>query len=480
MSRETRLPEAVQVARLALMKDYPYLSAGLMALIPVESEQCPTMAVDQFWRLYFNPTVVETWSHEEIMAVLWHELTHLTHEHHDRARIMGAYNLPWNVAADAEINDDLREIGMKLPDGVVYPEQLTYKGTKKQMPEKLMAEEYYDNLDIQEIKCSCPDHNDPNSSQSGAGQSSDGQTGNESGEDGDSQTSANSGDQSGDSEGTGEQGGGSKCAHTTKQQSDPNCPIHGKNPIPHGSGSGMVPAPWEPQTGDGDDGQGTRKVGQAEGEIIRRTVAEDTKEVAEKSRGTVPGFMERWASQKLKPQVPWRQVLRGAIRKMLADTTGATDYTRRKPSRRQSAFGKVIMPSLRMPVPNVAMAIDTSGSMGEKELAAGLAEVKGVLRGLGLRDMTVFAVDHAVGFAQKVTNPDKVKLIGGGGTDMGIAIAQAEQMKETPDFLIVFTDGYTPWPPNPPRNFKLIVVSTTDTPGPEYARTVHINMDQGR
>lgn len=509
MSREDRLPEKVQVARLALMREFPYLSAGLMAFIPVNEPRCPTMGVDKFWRLYFNEKEVDTWSEDEIKGVLWHELTHLTHEHHDRARIRGAYDTPWNVAADAEINDDLREAGMSLPKGVIYPETIHHKDTGKPMAEHLLAEEYYDALDIREVECSCPQ----NSSQSGQGQSSGGQTGNQSGEN--SQTSTQGSEQDGgdQSENSGEtdgQSGGSECNHdhshgdssqgqngstSTDGQgdpsgsqngagqsgagsTDPNCPIHGKNPIPHSSASGMKPAEWEQQ--DSGDGSDPRKVGQAEGEIIRRQVAEDTKEFGEKNRGTVPGFMERWAEQKLRPQVPWRQVLRGAIRKMLSEAMGATDYTRKRPSRRQSAHGKVVMPSLRQPVPEVAMAIDTSGSMGNKELAAGLAEVKGVLRGLGLRDMTVFAVDHAVGFAEKVTNPNKVKLIGGGGTDMGIAIKQAEQMRPLPDFLIIFTDGYTPWPRKAPTGFKLIVVSTTEAEGPDYAKTIHIDMERNR
>lgn len=509
MSQEDRLPEAVQVARLALMREFPYLSAGLMAFIPVNEPKCPTMGVDQFWRLYFNEKEVAKWTEDEIKGVLWHELTHLTHEHHDRARIRGAYDVPWNVAADAEINDDLREIGLALPKGVIYPETIHHKDTGKPMDEHLLAEEYYDALNIKEVECSCP--------QSGGTQQQGQSSGGQSGSDGDQSSpqsqqgsGQDSGGQSGSSEATDEHGGGSEChdhSHGDSAQTnsggststdgqgdqsspqsgagqsgagstDPNCPIHGKNPIPHSSSSGMKPAPWEKQ--ESAEGNDPRKVGQAEGEIIRRQVAEETKDVAEKNRGTVPGFMERWAKEKLRPQVPWRQVLRGAIRSMVSEAMGATDYTRRKPSRRQSVHGNVVMPSLRQPTPEVAMAIDTSGSMGTKELAAGLAEVKGVLRGLGLRDMTVFAVDHAVGFAEKVTNPNKIKLIGGGGTDMGIAIQQAQNMRPLPHFLIIFTDGYTPWPSKAPTEFKLIVVSTTDAEGPEYAKTVHIDMERGR
>lgn len=492
--KESRLPEKIQVARLKLMRSYPYISAGLLALVPVETDKVPTMAVDQHWRLYFNRQTVEGWTEDEIAGVLWHELMHLLSEHHDRARLQNAYHVAWNVATDAEINDDLRQLpDIELPEGCVYPEMLIDKHTQKPQPEGQLAETYYDGLDIQVVSCSCGSgQGNSDGSQSGQDQSSDGQTGSN-GQDESGQASgqqATDGGQSGSSEPQDGQGGGSECGdghhhpHSGQSSSgsngtDPNCPIHGDNPIPHGSASGMNPGEWEAQESDSGD-SGPRKVGSAEGEIIKRKVASDTEEAASKSRGTVPGFMERFARDKLRPQVPWRQVLRGAIRKMLADVAGAVDYVRTRPSRRQSAYGKVVMPALRSPTPEVAFAIDTSGSMGTKELEQALGEVKGVLQGLGIRDITVFAVDHAVGFASKIADPSKIKLIGGGGTDMGIAIEQAEKMRPRPDFLVIFTDGYTPWPATPPRGFKVIVVSTTNETGPEWAKTVHVKVGEGR
>lgn len=45
----------------------------------------------------------------------------------------------------------------------------------------------------------------------------------------------------------------------------------------------------------------------------------------------------------------------------------------------------MVLPSLRSPLPWVAVIIDTSGSIGDPELGVAPAEVAGVLREVGVR-----------------------------------------------------------------------------------------------
>src|SRR5690606_38416681 len=119
-------------------------------------------------------------------------------------------------------------------------------------------------------------------------------------------------------------------------------------------------------------------------QAIRRLTAEGIRGHA-RARGHVPAGWRRWAEAVLEPVVDWRQVLAGSVRRAVASASGAVDYTYQRPSRRAASQRKVVLPSLRRPVPTVAIVIDTSGSMSEDALGAALAEVAGVLRSIGLR-----------------------------------------------------------------------------------------------
>ena len=210
--------------------------------------------------------------------------------------------------------------------------------------------------------------------------------------------------------------------------------------------------------------------------LLCRQVAQDCIRHA-KEPGTVPGGLLRWAEQLLQPAVDWRRVLAAELRRAVADTAGAVDYSYRRPSRRASVAGQVVLPALRRPVPEVAVVCDTSGSMTEDLLAAALAEVEGLLRSLGMaRRLRVLACDTAVGPARRVTSARQVELVGGGGTDMGAGIAAAAQLRPRPAVTVVLTDGYTPWPFGPPQGMRVVVALLGDDApdGPEWARAVRV------
>jgi predicted metal-dependent peptidase len=126
----------------------------------------------------------------------------------------------------------------------------------------------------------------------------------------------------------------------------------------------------------------------------------------------------------------------------------------------------------------VAVVIDTSGSMGEKELGQALGELKALLRH---HRPTVYTVDAEVHTAQKVFSLDQVRLLGGGGTDMGRGIEKA--VEDGHDLVVVLTDGYTPWPEKPPR--ATIVIGLIHDKGesppeaPPWAKVVPIPVSRG-
>jgi predicted metal-dependent peptidase len=210
--------------------------------------------------------------------------------------------------------------------------------------------------------------------------------------------------------------------------------------------------------------------------LLERDVARRIKE-HQRRYGNAPAGWGRWADNVLEPTVSWQRLLASAVRRGVADVAGRVDFSYRKPSRRSSVTPDVVLPSLRQPLPKVAMVLDTSGSMNDQMLSQSLAEVQGVLRGLGVgrRHLRIVCCDAMAFEAQKVMAASEVQLLGGGGTDMGAGLAKVAELRPRPDLVIVLTDGYTPWPAAPPRGIK-VIVGLMDPMGtvPEWARAIAI------
>jgi predicted metal-dependent peptidase len=241
-----------------------------------------------------------------------------------------------------------------------------------------------------------------------------------------------------------------------------------KSSLDCGSGADGLGRPWQA------DQPGALPPWQAR--LLQRLVAQQCVS-AGKRAGNVPAGLLRWAQDVLEPKVDWRRALAAELRKAVADTAGAVDYTYRRPSRRAAAAGNVVLPALRRPVPEVAVVCDTSGSMSDDLLSASLAEVQGLLSALGLaRSLRVLACDTAAGPAQRISSARQVELVGGGGTDMGTGIAAAARLRPRPAVIVVLTDGYTPWPDGAPRGSRVVVgLLGDDAPeAPGWARAIRV------
>jgi hypothetical protein len=212
-------------------------------------------------------------------------------------------------------------------------------------------------------------------------------------------------------------------------------------------------------------------------DLLRRKVAQDV--IAHgKQPGTVPAGLLRWAEEILRPKVNWRTVLAAELRRAVAEVSGAVDYSYRRPSRRSAVAGRVVLPALRRPVPEVAVVCDTTGSMTGDLLATALAEVEGLLRALGLaRQVRVLACDTAAGPAQRVRSARQVQLVGGGGTNMGAGIAAAAALRPRPAVTVVLTDGYTPWPARAPKGMRVVagLLGEQAPDAPPWARAVRVS-----
>ncbi len=147
----------------------------------------------------------------------------------------------------------------------------------------------------------------------------------------------------------------------------------------------------------------------------------------------------------LKPQIDWRDVLR----EFISTTCAGKDFsTWARPNRRFVSAG-VYMPSgISQSVGELVIAIDTSASIGQRELTTFLSEIKSVcdnVRPDRIRLLywdTKVCADETYNHAETDTLVQSTKPAGGGGTDVSCVSEYMAEHKINPQAVIVFTDGY--------------------------------------
>ncbi|MFC8797275.1 VWA-like domain-containing protein [Promicromonospora sp. NPDC057138] len=420
--------EQVQAWTALALERMPYMATMLFNLRFVDAPGLGTFAVDGRYRCYIDFDAVASRGPAYCGQALLHECSHLFADHATFAEDMGvdrAMRQVWNVAADAAINDDLRDGGCEMfdnanPYGHVLPSTLGE-------PDHRTPHHYFRAL---HTLLDNPD------AQVGRGP-------------GDVGTH-------GQADAVGQGGGWAGC----------------------GSGSGGAPAPCE--LGEGDDLTGAAPPATtAERERVRVAVAVSIREAAAKARGTVPGGLVENADLVLTPaQVPWQQVLgrvlRGAVRARAG--TMSESYQRRNRRRHDARVltsdgrgRRVVLPALMDPVPRVHVVRDTSGSMSEADLSAVTSEIVGIARRLRVRgdDLVIADVDAAVHDTRRYRRPSGLAEVSGrGGTDMRTGIDHALRAQPRPSVIVVMTDGETPWPSQ--QTSCVPVVAAIVHPSPEH------------
>jgi predicted metal-dependent peptidase len=220
----------------------------------------------------------------------------------------------------------------------------------------------------------------------------------------------------------------------------------------------------------------------AEQEHLSNQMAKKIEQSAQSGRGTVPAGLRRWADERLHPQVPWQRVLRNAISRSIELVHGARDFTFSRVSRREPSRPDMIPSSPVAKRIRIRVVVDTSGSMGDRDLSKALAEIGGILRASTIRDgVEVISCDSAIHSCQKVFSQKQIKLAGNGGTDMRVPLEQVREEKAAtrPDVIVTCTDGETPWPKTPIKGVTVIAVITRESryseAPPEWIKTIKVN-----
>lgn len=414
--------DILAAARIRVATSWPYLSTVVFSLRPVEKEGLGTLAVDAGARLFYDPDKVTEWGNQKVAAVVYHEINHLLREHHERRH--DRHPELWNIAGDAEINDDVPKTGMVLPDQPVTPKLLGMK-------DGLVAESYYaallQNAKVVKVAAKGP--------------------------------------------GSGKCGG---CAGN---------PGEGE-----GAEDGTIKTNAElPKATDGASGKDVAPLSEGELVIVRKQTAQEIlNHQKSNGRGSVPAGLSLWAEKQLEPpKVPWQQILAKLVRRSLSEIAGMVDYNTRKISRRywsqRSVFGKdsPLRPGWKQSSPKAMVVVDSSGSMSGKPFERALSEVTGVIKAMGL-PVEGFAVDAAVYEKSRLSRAADVRKLckGGGGTDMRLGIAEADKSK--PDVIILLTDGETPWPDRsemPRATLIVAIIGTKIVPPKHISNVVQVEVD---
>ena len=171
-------------------------------------------------------------------------------------------------------------------------------------------------------------------------------------------------------------------------------------------------------------------------------------EVAEaKNPGSTPGGLKRMIGKLKKPQKNWRELLAEFIQ------FEVFDYGFLPPDRRFYGFSDVLMPDFNEQtekVQDIVLAIDTSGSIGDRELSTIFSEMVGMMQqfSAGVRGHIIFADSQVAAVYDFETVDDilKAKPAGGGGTSFIPAIKYAMDKKDNNEWdvagLVYLTDLY--------------------------------------
>jgi predicted metal-dependent peptidase len=414
--------DVAKAGRTLMLKE-PFYGYFLVGLNKEFNKAIPTACVAKDGiniKLVVNPEFYDKQDINTKVGILKHELLHVAFEHLGMFDMFKDKQL-LNIAADLEINQYIEEHwkgetwdGLEIKNG-------EFKGVK--LPPKAGTRMYY-NLLQKEL-----DEYDKQQQEQGQGQGQSGQ-----GQGGDKQDQDSSDDE-GNNNGSGSGG------------SDESFPEWFR-----GQGHADEHSLWEE----------FENMSEAEKKLIKKQIDHQMKEVAEqvqKQRGTIPGELSSYIDklfEKTESVIDWKSYLRrfGARASKIE-----TKKTRKKPNIR---FGSG--PAIKInPKRKTLVAIDTSGSVSDQDLAEFFNEIEHIFK--SGTEVTVMECDSYVHrtYEFKGLKEEALRVQGRGGTSMDPVM---EEIFKTPgkyQNLIYLTDLYVPPPVRTPLIPMLFVVCSSGT-----------------
>ena len=386
LSEEERLSKAV--VRIMGNDIYVALAGVLMIGTKTIDESIPT-ACTNGRDCKFGRAFVDKITDAELRFVVLHE------EYHKLYRHLVTWRYLWKI--DAMLSNMAMDYVINLK--IVDENQPDHNGVRfAEPPEGVLLDERFRNMDTAQVFDILQAEQPP-----GRGDGK-GSGDNESGE-GDGQSSgAGQGDDDGDGDGDG------------------------------GGGTGFDEHDWE----------GAESLSEEETKDLERDIDEAIRQGA-LTAGKAGGGGNRGFDDLLKVQVDWREVLR----EFVSNTCVGNDYaTYARPNRRLLSQG-VYMPSgISETIEELVLALDTSGSIGQREITVMLTEAASILETVKPNKVRVlyWGSDVVRDEVYEMHELDQMiastKPRDGGGTDVRCVTEYMREHDISPSAVIVLTDGY--------------------------------------
>lgn len=404
----------LSAARTKLIIDKPFLGA-LVLRLPLEAGDpswCKTTATDAR-KLYYNPQYIEQLDMQQTQFVLAHEALHCGLSHFARRQHRDKHR--WDLACDFAINPLLINDGLKPPPGALYDDSFEgmtaeeiYPSIKENSEEQPMDRHLYD------------EQNQADRGQGRNNEHTDAPPKPDSSEAPQAQEKSREKTQDKPQEGQGEQ----DPSQSPSEQQNNEQPRQGA----------PQPQPLTPQERDNLSTQWQQRLAGAAQQAMQA--------------GKLGGAMARLVDHMLEPQLPWRNLLAHYITSVARD-----DYSYTRPSTRRG--DPAVFPSLRSGQINLVVALDTSGSISDAEIAEFLNEIDAIKSQVRAR-VILQACDAALCEDgpwyyepwEEFSLPREIK--GGGGTSFKPVFEWLEQQDQQPDLVVYFTDADGEFPKTEP------------------------------
>ncbi len=189
------------------------------------------------------------------------------------------------------------------------------------------------------------------------------------------------------------------------------------------------------------DGKGVPMT-EEERRVLANEISAAVLQAAKVDVGNTPAGVKRLLKDLTEPQMDWREILNMTIQSIMRN-----DYTWNRCSRKTQALG-IFLPATKEDYKiDVAVAMDSSGSISDEMIRDFLGEVKGIMTQFADFKLLLWCSDTKVYNPQTYT-PDNIdeiddyKVMGRGGNDFNCNWHYMKENDIMPERFIHFTDGY--------------------------------------